>query len=64
MTLNYLTDAAGCRWSMRRTCVASPQRAYAFRRLDECNAVLPDIIGFYASTISEAKARLERTQTQ
>lgn len=58
---NYIVDAADRRWSIRRTCVDVPGRAYAARLLDNNDDVadiLPGIIGFYAESIDDIRHKL------
>jgi len=58
---NYLIDTANRRWAIRRTCVDVPGRAYAARLIDDiddCAAILPGVIGFYAETIDDIRHKL------
>lgn len=58
---NYLIDAANRRWSIRRTCIDTPGRAYAARLIDDIDdaaEVLPGLIGFYAETIDDIRHKL------
>jgi len=59
--MNYITDAAGCQWSIRFTEVGArmPERAYALQRMDGTTGdILPGVIGFYAPSIDAAKRKL------
>ena len=54
-------DIANRRWTIRRTCIDMPSRAYAARLVDDLddNAdLLPGIIGFYAETIADIHHKL------
>lgn len=57
--LDYI-DIAGRRWTIRRTCIDMPGRAYAARLVDEYDAdLLPALgIGFYAETIDDIRHKL------
>lgn len=64
--MDDITDASGAKWSIRRTSgvdtgkvyQCGTTRAFALRLIDSHSATLPGVIGFYASTIDDAKARL------
>ena len=62
--MNYLIDKSGAKWSIRRTSLGDKvyqcgtTRAYSLQLLDAKSATLPSVIGFYASSTDEAKARL------
>ena len=53
-------DIANRRWTIRRTCVDTPGRAYAARLVDEFDRdVLPELgIGFYTETIDDIRHKL------
>lgn len=53
-------DIANRRWTIRRTCIDMPGRAYAARLVDEYDVeVLPALgIGFYAETIDDIRHKL------
>jgi hypothetical protein len=54
-------DIANRRWTIRRTCIDTPSRAYAARLVDDLddNAdLLPGVIGFYAETIADIRHKL------
>ena len=56
---NTITDKSGSFWTLRRTCVDTPERAYFFQRQSTSNdVVLPGVIGFYAASIDDAKHKL------
>lgn len=57
-------DIANRRWTIRRTCIDTPGRAYAARLVDEYDAnVLPKLgIGFYAETIDDIRHQLNGGQ--
>jgi hypothetical protein len=58
---NYLIDAANRRWSIRRTCIDVPGRAYAAQLIDDiddCADILPGLIGFYAQSIDDIRHTL------
>ena len=61
--VDYL-DIADRRWTIRRTCIDMPGRAYATRLVDEYNAdVLPALgIGFYAESIDDIRHQLSGGQ--
>jgi hypothetical protein len=57
--MNYIFDKAGSKWTVRRTCVDTPGRAYYFQRgLEGPDNVLPGVVGFYAESIDDAKHKL------
>lgn len=57
--LNYI-DIADRRWTIRRTCIDMPGRAYAARLVNDFDAdLLPSLgIGFYAETIDDIRHKL------
>lgn len=57
--IDYI-DAANRRWTIRRTCIDTPGRAYAARLVDDFDAdLLPSLgIGFYAETIDDIRHKL------
>lgn len=57
--IDYI-DAANRRWTIRRTCIDTPGRAYAARLVDDFDAdLLPALgIGFYAETIDDIRHKL------
>ena len=58
---NYLIDAANRRWTVRRTCIDTPRRAYCARLIDDiddCADILPGIVGFYAQSIDDIQHAL------
>lgn len=57
--MNYLVEPCGARWSIRRTCVDVPGRAYAFQCIEGESVALPGIVGFYAESIDDARQRLK-----
>jgi hypothetical protein len=55
------TDAANRRWTIRRTCIDTPGRAYAARLVDDIDDtadILPGVVGFYAETIDDIRHKL------
>ncbi len=54
-------DIANRRWTIRRTCIDTPGRAYAARLVDDFDAdLLPGLgIGFYAETIDDIRHKLD-----
>lgn len=58
--IDYI-DIASRRWTIRRTCIDMPGRAYAARLVDEYDAdLLPALgIGFYAETIDDIHHKLD-----
>jgi len=61
---NYLIDAENRRWTIRRTCIDTPGRAYALRLIDDIDDrsdTLPGVIGFYCESIDDARAKLRGT---
>jgi hypothetical protein len=55
-------DIANRRWTIRRTCIDTPGRAYAARlvdNIDDSADLLPGIIGFYAETIADIRHKLD-----
>jgi hypothetical protein len=61
MAQTQIVDKAGNLWSVRRTSIDTPQRAYHIRRLDnarDAHVVLPGVLGFYAESIDDAKHKL------
>lgn len=57
--IDYI-DIASRRWTIRRTCIDMPDRAYAARLVDDFDAdLLPSLgIGFYAETIDDIRHKL------
>lgn len=61
---NYITDKSGAKWSIRRTSLGDKvypcgtTRAYGLQLVDGTSATLPGVVGFYATSIDDAKARL------
>jgi hypothetical protein len=58
---DYLIDAANRRWSIRRTCIDVPGRAYTAQLIDDiddCADILPGLIGFYAQSIDDIRHTL------
>ena len=57
--IDYI-DAENRRWTIRRTCIDTPGRAYAARLVDDFDAdLLPSLgIGFYAETIADIRHKL------
>ena len=57
--IDYI-DIASRRWTIRRTCIDMPGRAYAARLVDDFDAdLLPSLgIGFYAETIDDIRHKL------
>jgi hypothetical protein len=53
-------DIANRRWTIRRTCIDTPSRAYAARLVDDFDVnVLPELgIGFYTETITDIHHKL------
>jgi hypothetical protein len=58
---NYLIDAENRRWTIRRTCIDTPGRAYALRLIDDIDdtSLLSHLgIGFFCESIDDARAKL------
>lgn len=61
MPENYLIDAINRRWSIRRTSIDVPGRAYATRLIDyidDTAQLMPGVIGFYAESIDDIRHTL------
>lgn len=60
--IDYI-DIADRRWTIRRTCIDTPGRAYAARLVDDAGYnpdLLPSLgIGFYAETIDDIRHKLD-----
>ena len=53
-----LNEPCGARWTIRRTCIDVPERAYHVQLMQGDSQALPSLVGFYAPSIDHARARL------